>query len=204
LNLYGYADGDPVNFADPSGESPVLATALIGAAVGGYIGYRRGGWAGATIGAVGGGGMAGAGLGYAGVAAAGAVSRYLANRALTRAASASASTVGAAEVIGASGTAATVAASAKAAEKVFIPAKEVVFVAVRDGKVLNWAPAMDMSHEQWVNRVFGSISNIPANTYIVTVGKHQRQITATLSKTIHDMQTAAPFSVQEAVRGFFQ
>ena len=64
VNLYGYSGGDPVNLSDPSGQIPVpLITALIGAGIGGYIGYRRGGWGGAVIGAVGGGAV-GAGAGW--------------------------------------------------------------------------------------------------------------------------------------------
>jgi RHS repeat-associated protein len=55
VNLYGYAGGDPVNFADPSGEIPVpLVTGLIGFGVGAAVGGYKYGWKGALIGGAGG------------------------------------------------------------------------------------------------------------------------------------------------------
>lgn len=36
-DLYGYAGGDPVNLADPSGENPIVAGAVLGAVAGAGI-----------------------------------------------------------------------------------------------------------------------------------------------------------------------
>lgn len=68
LNLYGYAGGDPVNFADPGGEFAIAVPLLVGlggAVIGAGVGYYRGGWSGAAKGALIGGA---AGLGVGGVA----------------------------------------------------------------------------------------------------------------------------------------
>ncbi|MFI0901615.1 DUF6531 domain-containing protein [Streptomyces sp. NPDC020983] len=50
-SAYAYADNDPVNEADPSGDCPVCISALVGAGIGGLVGagayawqHRDGGW----------------------------------------------------------------------------------------------------------------------------------------------------------------
>lgn len=67
MNPYAYAVNNPVKYRDPNGRFPVLAAVIIGAVVGGVLGYQaakeqgKNPWTGALIGAV-----IGGILGYAG------------------------------------------------------------------------------------------------------------------------------------------
>ncbi|TAH32495.1 MAG: RHS repeat-associated core domain-containing protein [Alphaproteobacteria bacterium] len=37
INRFGYVDGSPINFVDPTGENPILASALLGAGIGAIL-----------------------------------------------------------------------------------------------------------------------------------------------------------------------
>ena len=54
MNLYGYANGDPVNFSDSFGLCPYHITGIPCAAVYGGVGLVAGGTTGAVVGAAGG------------------------------------------------------------------------------------------------------------------------------------------------------
>ena len=174
MNLYGFANGDPVNFSDPFGllecsrEKPKDCTLLdvlrnvlagIGATAGGDITDRGPGFrTGVALGLITTGSATG-GLRRAGIGAAAADSRIL------------------------------------------LQEGDALLAVVKDGRIIAKTSDVALSHTSFVNRALGGL---PEGARVVTIGKFEGSVRALNSRTFHGNQLPAPQDVQSAVGAFYR
>jgi RHS repeat-associated protein len=179
LNLYGFADGDPVNFSDPFGLFAMGCPPLcdnMDPAKDRFVRTDDGRVAAAAAAVL-------LGITAAPVVASGG------GALLARIAGAGPAAAGAGKAI----------ADARAS----IPEGGVVLTIVRNGRLVAQTGDAMMSHARLVEKTFGS-AGLPPGTWVGTVGKVGGQLTTLNSKTIMGNQTVAPGAIQDLMKTLFK